>query len=348
MTTIRIDVTKNPQLLDLGLQKENNVRFIEFDCNPWIADYGEGVAVIYAQRKGDENPYPVPLVMEDGIATWTVSSTDNAVNGKGKAQLEYIVGDAVKETKIYPTLVSKSLGAAGEDPPDPYDTWLDTLGGYTANIMQSVGQVEDLVEDATAAKNAAEEARDDTQNLYDLADDAKTAAELAQTRAELAQAAAEQALDAAQTAQENAEGFADEAESHAQNSQSYANQSYAESLTSEAYARGTRNGVAVVSTDVAYENNAKFYAEQAGSERALAVAAKNGAETAMGNAQTYANNAQVSATNAQGYAQDAQAALTNSGIIDMTIDNRGHLIYTKTDVVAVDFDLDSRGHLIVS
>ena len=71
----------------------------------------------------------------------------------------------------------------------------------------------------------------------------------AQTAAEAAQTAAE----AAQTAAETAQGKAEDAEEAAEDS----------AEDSEAYAVGTRNGVDVESDDPAYENNAKYYAEEA-------------------------------------------------------------------------------------
>lgn len=73
---------------------------------------------------------------------------------------------------------------------------------------------------------------------------AQAAAELAQSNAESAQADAEAAQTAAETAQSEAEDSATDA---------------------EAWAVGQRGGADVPSTDETYENNAKFYAEQAAS-----------------------------------------------------------------------------------
>ena len=63
----------------------------------------------------------------------------------------------------------------------------------------------------------------------------------------------------------------------------------------EAWAKGTKDGTAVESTDPAYHNNAKYYAEQAG-----------GSATAAGNAQTAAETAQGKAEDAQDAAEDAR------------------------------------------
>ena len=81
--------------------------------------------------------------------------------------------------------------------------------------------------------------------------------------------------------------------------------------TAEAYAVGKRGGVDVESTDPAYHNNSKYFAQQAASEAgdasgsaADAATAKTAAETAQGKAE----DAQGAAETAQGKAEDAQDA----------------------------------------
>ena len=87
---------------------------------------------------------------------------------------------------------------------------------------------------------------------------------------------------------------------------------------SEAWAVGKRNGVDVPSTDDTYENNSKYYSQQAGGYATDAATAKTAAETAQGkaetaqgkaeDAQTAAETAQTAAETAQGKAEDAQTA----------------------------------------
>lgn len=78
---------------------------------------------------------------------------------------------------------------------------------------------------------------------------------------------------------------------------------------SEAFARGTREGTAVSSTDEAYHNNSKYFKE-------LAETAKNSAETAATNAGASATDAAVSA--------EAAAAI-------VTVANDGMVIVDKDD-----------------
>lgn len=366
MTTINVNVNRpDVQVLDLGVQKENIVEKIVFDISPWIEEYGDGVAYIYARRNGDSEPYPVTLTMGDGTATWTLSSTDTYVKGKGKAQLVYTVDNAIKKSRVYPTFVHNSLGAASLTPPDPYEDWLDVLGGYTASIEAAVEDVEDLVGDAQTAK---------------------TGAETAQAAAEAAQLLAETARNSASTYAGLAEGYSSDAQGYAQAASLSANSANASAglvalveaeargyaqdagqarLTAEAYATGTREGQPISGTDPAYNNHARHYAEQAATEKTAAVTAQNlslgfarkaeqwakgtnsGTPVSSGE-DGYHDNAKYYSQQAAASAESAAASLDKTGFVDFTINSSDHLIYTKTSVVAVDFDLDNRGHLIVS
>ena len=118
-------------------------------------------------------------------------------------------------------------------------TTATTASGNASNYATSA---ESAKVDAVAAQTAAEAAQTAAETAQGKAEDAQGAAETAQGKAEDAQTAAEAAQGKAEDAQEAAEDFAED---------------------SEAYAVGTRNGVDVESDDPAYENNAKYYAEEA-------------------------------------------------------------------------------------
>lgn len=125
--------------------------------------------------------------------------------------------------------------------------------------------VDDLLEEAS---EAMAETRANAELAADAADDAgaaKAAAEVAQGRAEDAAEAAEQAVSGATS-------------------------------DSEAWARGTRDGVPVSSDDVAYHNNSKYYSEVAGTAETGAIAAKEAAEAAAGSIGDLAEDAEAWAT----------------------------------------------------
>ena len=105
----------------------------------------------------------------------------------------------------------------------------------------------------------------------------KEACESAAGRAESAETNAEAYKNAAEGYKNDASGYASDASGYASNASGYASAasgskdaaalSAAAAATktedAEAWAKGTRNGVDVESTDPAYHNNAKYYADQA-------------------------------------------------------------------------------------
>lgn len=142
-------------------------------------------------------------------------------------------------------------------------------------------------------------------------------------------------------------------------------------LDAEAYGAGTRNHVAVTSGDPAYHNNSKYYKEQAATSasdaydsyinasayaftsQAYAVGKKGASDVPStdpayhNNSLYYSQQAGNSATAAANSAAQAATSVANSGIIEMTINSSGHLVYTRTQVVAIDFDINTNGHLVV-
>lgn len=115
MADFTIDVSRSKtSRINLGIQGENIIEHIIFDISGWIEEFGEGVAYIYAQRKGDENPYPVALDMDldAGTATWTITDADTAIKGKGKAQLVFVSDDedSITDVEVYSSSSTYSVG----------------------------------------------------------------------------------------------------------------------------------------------------------------------------------------------------------------------------------------------
>lgn len=154
---------------------------------------------------------------------------------------------------------------------------------------------------AEAAQGLAETARAAAQAAESGALDAKSAAETAAT-------AANQAQGLAQTAREAAEGAA-MAAINARNAAQAAALSSAESADeAEAWATGTIGGAPISSGHPAYQNNAKWYKDQAS-------AIVGGDYPTKTEAQGYANTAEA---NAKSYADTAKAAAISTAAADAT------------------------------
>ena len=111
--------------LDIGYVGENNATEVAFDFTSWAEEYGSGSPVLRFKRNLDEEAYPVTLdVEEENLAVWTVSNTDLLYKGQAEGQLQFVVDDVVKKSRIFSVMVSDSL-VPTEDAPDPYDDWMD-------------------------------------------------------------------------------------------------------------------------------------------------------------------------------------------------------------------------------
>lgn len=131
----------------IGRQAENLVSAITFNVQMWVEEFGTGTAVLLVQRKGDGNAYPVPLTIEDGSATWEITSTDCAKQGRGVIQIVYTAGEKVKKSPIFTIVCSASIEGS-DTAPDPYESWLATLTELTATTEANARRAEDAAERA--------------------------------------------------------------------------------------------------------------------------------------------------------------------------------------------------------
>lgn len=242
------------------------------------------------------------------IFTWNISSTETTYEGYVLCQLKCTAADdpstIVCMSRICQTRVYASLAAA-EDPPEAFQTWIDTLTQLGAqvqadatSVLESVATTEtnaraaqSAADDAELAKNAAVAARNSVEQTAQIAVNAQEAANQALKRAQQAASNAEAATAAANEAQAHAEQALEEVDTAVSEAQSQAS-SAADSATQAA-------------TSMANANTAKLAAEAA---RDSAVVAKGAAETAQQRAETAEEGAQAAQTGANSAKTAAEAA----------------------------------------
>ena len=189
MTVININPCDCMKEGVIGHVRENEVTQLVFDLSAWIAKYGLGTVALSVMRQGDLVPYPVPIAIVDGKATWTVSATDTAKYGRIKAQLTYYVGTKRKKSNIYVLRVRESLAENGQAP-DPYESWLEVLQELTA---ETAANAESARQSATSAVQSASDAEQSMQDAQGYADDASASARNAENSAQSAEESAGEA-----------------------------------------------------------------------------------------------------------------------------------------------------------
>ena len=190
-----------------------------------------------------------------------------------------------------------------------YATVAQQAAESASNASQSATNASQSATDAETAKGTAQQAATDAQTAQASAQES---AQSAQQSAQSASQSAQDAESAKQTAVSTVDGF----ESHAQQALDSVNQAgnnwkslaQAKALDSEAWALGTRGGEDVGSSDPAYHNNAKYYAESVGTSAQTATEA---AQTATAKAQEAQASASAAAESARTLTIDA--TLTQSG-----------------------------------
>lgn len=126
MKISKVNCTNKPQVLMIGRQLENNYRQFEFDCSLFGDDI-ESITLVH-QRKNDVAPYQVTTSNTD-ILTWTVSGTDTAYSGYGKAELRIVFSDGLAKSAVYTTFVMESI-TADSVIPEPLQSWYDAMIDY--------------------------------------------------------------------------------------------------------------------------------------------------------------------------------------------------------------------------
>lgn len=143
----------------LGVWGETQVRTVAFDISAWVASFGPGTLQILVNRPGEVLDTGEPLVyvasnvsVEGGIATWSVTDVDTAINGSGSCALAYYVGeDLVAKTPIYRTRITDTLGHSGTTVPSALEAWYNDVLQASAEAQQAAEDAEAAAAEATAS-----------------------------------------------------------------------------------------------------------------------------------------------------------------------------------------------------
>lgn len=256
------------------------------------------------------------------IFTWNISSSETAYEGYVLCQLKCTAEDdpatIVCMSRICQTRVYASLSAAA-DPPEAFQSWIDTLAQLGAQVQADATDVLESVATTESNARAAQAAADDAELAKNAAVAARNTVEQTAQIAVNAQEAANQALQRARQAASNAEAAtaaANEAQAHAEQALEDVDAAVNEA---ESYASSAADSATQAANSMSNANAAKRASEAA---RDSAIAAQGSAETAQQraelaeegalSAQTGANSAKSAAEDARDAAQTAQRYAENA------------------------------------
>lgn len=193
------------------------------------------------------------------------------------------------------------------------------MASYATVAEQAQASATSAGQSATDASGSAQTAETAKNTAQQAATDAQTAQTQAQGYAQSAQASAQDAQDYAQNAESAKDTAVDAVDGFAAGAQqaldgvnqagnNWKSLAQAQKLDAEAWATGKRDGEDVGSSDPAYHNNAKYYAESAGTD---ATTASDAAQTATQKASDAQTSAEAAAESARTLTIDS--TLTQSG-----------------------------------
>ena len=196
--TIYVDACTSTGIA-IGRRNTYATEQIVFGLAALVQQYGAGSATLMVLRPTDTTPYPAVTSQSGTELTWTVSATDTSVPGTGECELYWYVNGGLAKSVIFPLTIQRDIITEPiDEPPEPYQTWVDDLTELGAETLQNAQAAAQSAADAEAAKIAAQ--------------GAQTGAEAAQTAAETAQGKAEDAQEAAESSKTDAEAAARQAE----------------------------------------------------------------------------------------------------------------------------------------
>ncbi len=129
------------QVIAIGRQMEDHYRQIIFDCSGFGVEVSS-VTLVH-QRSLDMAPYIVETSSTDTL-TWTITNTDTAYPGYGKAELRISFTNGLAKSVVFTTMVIQSI-TADTTIPQPLQSWYDAMIDYIDDHSVSPEQIEEAV-----------------------------------------------------------------------------------------------------------------------------------------------------------------------------------------------------------
>ena len=127
MVETTIVISDSRECLLLGIRGTYETQVFHFNLTWLIEKYGEGTAVVMVKRPGEKTAYPAITTQDGAILDWTIRDIDTEKKGDGECEIFWYVNDALAKTVVYRTHIARDIGTTTENPPDPYQTWVEAI-----------------------------------------------------------------------------------------------------------------------------------------------------------------------------------------------------------------------------
>ena len=115
----------------IGRRGEGFARVVEIDVTSMADAYPGASFSIIMHRSDSDTPILCDTALTDNVLAWAVTPTCTAVCGIHPFEVRAIKNGQIAKSKTGNALVAYAVSDyAGEDVPEPIDTWVDVLEEY--------------------------------------------------------------------------------------------------------------------------------------------------------------------------------------------------------------------------
>ena len=160
MRVINVSLSElETKVLLIGFEGENQITQVRIDAAEILTDHPNATPTLIAKPLFGF-AYPVIVAKEGTDVVWEIDNSVLSFHGDGEIQLTFTEGTVIAKSYVGRIRIKRSLSVNGEAP-DPIETWEQAATAKLAEVDAQIGELEDMVDAAEAAKDEAQDIVDD-------------------------------------------------------------------------------------------------------------------------------------------------------------------------------------------
>ena len=147
----------------LGYAGENGVAQLVMDAADWESEFPGGTLNLFMER-ADGARYVAAVERTDAGWAHTLTAADLAAPGRGRIQMQWMVGEQIARSRMVGTVILPSLDGLSDPPDEPEQGYLEQMAAIGAQVQT----------DAESAAQSAREAQETADRLSGVGARAET------------------------------------------------------------------------------------------------------------------------------------------------------------------------------
>lgn len=147
----------------IGRVGENGVAQLMMDASDWESEFPGGALNLFMER-ADGVSYIAAVERTEAGWAHILTAADLAAPGRGRMQLQWVVGEQIARSRVVGTVTLPSLDGLGDPPDEPEQGYLEQMAAIGAQVQT----------DAERAAQSAQEAQETADRLSGLGAEAET------------------------------------------------------------------------------------------------------------------------------------------------------------------------------